>query len=110
MNVTILLQGYSTSAEQLMSDVEYYKKLGMNVVVSSYKECTRLIPSEIVVNNDEGEGTSLKDGYQGNNLKMNKKGNFNVVTKHPFFRTDDFNLNFQIHTVKTGLKKIKELY
>ena len=110
MNITILLQGYSTSAEQLKSDVEYYKELGMNVVVSSYRECTNLLSPEIVVNNDEGKGTTLKDGFQGNNLKQNKKGNFSVVTEHPFFRTDDFNLNFQIHTVKKGLEKINILY
>jgi len=110
MNITVLLQGYSSTPEQLKEDVEYYKSLGLNVIVSSYSKCTKLLSKEIIINNDEGNGISIRDGFQGNNLNKNKSSNFEIVTNKTFFRAGDYNLNFQIHTTKAGLTKIKKIH
>lgn len=110
MEITVLLQGYSTTPEQLKEDVEYYQSLGLNVIVSSYSKCTELLPIDIRINNDQGEGVNIQDGFQVNNLDRNKKFNFDIVTNEDFFRADDYNLNFQIHTTKVGLTKLRKIY
>jgi len=110
LNITILLQGYSSSSNQLLDDVNYYRSLNYNVVVSSYSECTSLLDQSIVVNNDISEGVDVEDSMQPNNLGVNKDKTYKVKASHKFFTQSGFNLNFQIHTTKSGLNKIKQIY
>tara|TARA_S200002703_G_scaffold31439_3_gene27499 strand:- start:3580 stop:4350 length:771 start_codon:yes stop_codon:yes gene_type:complete len=108
--ITILLQGYAKSPQQLKDDVDYYIKLGFNVVVSSYKEFTSMLSIEGIINNDEGEGETIQDSFQGNNLGINKPKNYYVKFPKKFFVASGFNLNFQLCTTKRGLILIDELY
>ena len=93
-----------------MEDVYYYRSLDFNVVVSSYSECTSLLDQNLVVNNDTNDGIDISDSMQPNNIGVNKDKNYKVKAPEKFFTQPGFNLNFQIHTTKNGLRKIQQDY